>query len=82
MEAKVKEQRIKKKTQYELGVLYIQKEVGLIVLCDRNDDNLRGIVIVPGNKRNSWGQLHFIGEYRADWTNTFVKFEGKIELSQ
>ena len=51
MEAKVKEQKVKKKTQYELGVLYIQKEVGLIVLCDRNDDNLRGIVIVPGNKR-------------------------------
>ena len=75
---KVKE----KKTKYETGILYTQKTVGVVILCDRNDDQLRGMVIVPGNVRNHWGEYHFIGEYRADWVNTFTKFDGEITLIQ
>lgn len=75
---KVKE----KKTQYELGVLYTQKAAGLVVLCDRNDDFLRGIVIVAGTGCDYLGCKHFVGEYRADWANTFTKFDGEITLIQ
>jgi len=81
MIAKVKKEK-NKKTEYELGILYVQKEVGTIILCDRNSDKLRGIVIVPGHKKNLWGELHFIGEYRADWSDTFTKFDGEITLIQ
>jgi len=81
MIAKVKKEE-NKKTEYELGILYVQKEVGTIILCDRNSDKLRGIVIVPGYKKNLWGELHFIGEYRADWSDTFTKFDGEITLIQ
>lgn len=82
MIAKIKEPE-KKETQYEVGILYIQKSAGTVVLCDRNDDQLRGIVIVAGNERNSIsGKHHFIGEYRADWSNTFIKFDGEITLIQ
>jgi len=81
MIAKVKKEE-KKKTEYEVGILYVQKEVGTVILCDRNDDKLRGMVIVPGDKKNLWGERHFIGEYRADWSNTFTKFDGEITLIQ
>lgn len=81
MIAKIKKTK-EKQTQYELGILYIQKTIGTVVLCDRNDDQLRGIVIVPGNNKNCWGELHFVGEYRADWSNTFTKFDGEITLIQ
>jgi hypothetical protein len=83
MKAKIKKTE-KKQTQYEVGILYIQKTSGTVVLCDRNDDEkLRGIVIVPGNMRNYYsGETHFIGEYRADWSNTFTKFDGEITLIQ
>jgi hypothetical protein len=81
MIAKVKKEE-KKKTEYEIGILYVQKLVGTVVLCDRNDDNLRGMVIVAGDKKNLWGEFHFIGEYRADWSNTFTKFDGEITLIQ
>jgi hypothetical protein len=81
MIAKVKKEE-KKKTEYEIGILYVQKELGTVILCDRNDDRLRGMVIVPGDKKNHWGERHFIGEYRADWSNTFTKFDGEITLIQ
>ena len=81
MIAKIKKEE-KKKTEYEVGILYVQKEVGTVVLCDRNDDRLRGMVIIPGDKKNLWGELHFIGEYRSDWSNTFTKFDGEITLIQ
>jgi hypothetical protein len=81
MIAKVKKEE-KKKTEYEVGILYVQKEVGTVILCDRNDDKLRGMVIVPGDKKNLWRERHFIGEYRADWSNTFTKFDGEITLIQ
>ena len=51
-------------------------------LCDRNDDKLRAMVVVPGDIKNCWGENHFIGEYRADWSNTFTKFDGEITLIQ
>lgn len=75
---KVKE----KKTQYEIGVLYIQKTTNTVVLCDRNDNMLRGIVIVAGIGCDYIGCKHFVGEYRADWANTFTKFDGEITLIQ
>ena len=81
MIAKIKETE-KKKTQYEIGILYIQKATGTVVLCDRNDDKLRAMVVVPGDIKNCWGENHFIGEYRADWSNTFTKFDGEITLIQ
>ena len=81
MIAKIKKEE-NKKTQYEIGILYIQKTSNVVVLCDRNNDILRGIVISPGDKKNSWGESHFIGEYRADWSDTFTKFDGEIELTQ
>ena len=82
MIAKIKKTK-EKQTQYEIGILYIQKTVGTVVLCDRNADALRGIVILPGNMKNYYsGEPHFIGEYRADWSNTFTKFDGEITLIQ
>jgi hypothetical protein len=82
MIAKIKIEEKETKTQYEVGVLYTQKTVGTVVLCDRNSERLRGIVIVPGDKINCWGERHFIGEYRADWLDTFTKFDGEITLTQ
>jgi len=82
MKAKIKKTE-KKQTQYEVGVLYTQKAAGTVVLCDRNNERLRGIVIVPGDKINYYsGEPHFIGEYRADWLDTFTKFDGEITLTQ
>ena len=81
MIAKIKKKE-KEKTQYEIGILYIQKTTGTVVLCDRNADRLRAIVVVPGEKENCWGESHFIGEYRADWSDTFTKFDGEIILTQ
>jgi len=81
MIAKIKKEE-KKKTQYEIGVLYVQKSTGTVVLCDRNDDQLRAMVVVPGDIKNCWVENHFIGEYRADWSNTFTKFDGEITLIQ
>ena len=81
MIAKIKKEE-NKKNQYEIGILYIQKTSNVVVLCDRNNDRLRGIVISPGDKKNSWGEFHFIGEYRADWSDTFTKFDGEITLIQ
>lgn len=69
-------------TQYKVGVLYIQKSAGTIVLCDRNSNRLRGIVIEPGKGYSYCGVKHFIGEYRADWHDTFVEFDGEITLTQ
>lgn len=69
-------------TQYKVGVLYIQKSAGTIVLCNRNSDRLRGIVIEPGIGCGWKGDKHFIGEYRADWIDTFVEFDGEITLTQ
>jgi len=81
MIAKIKKTK-EKKTQYEVGVLYVHKLLKTVVLCDRNDDMLRGMVISTSNKQNNWGEIHFIGEYRADWANTFTKFDGEITLIQ
>lgn len=81
MIAKIKKTE-KKQNQYEIGILYIQKTSNVVVLCDRNNDRLRGIVISPGTMKNSWGESHFIGEYRADWSDTFTKFDGEITLIQ
>ena len=81
MITKIKKEK-KKQTQYKIGILYIQKTSSLVVLCDRDNDRLRGIVISPGTMKNSWGESHFIGEYRADWSDTFTKFDGEIALIQ
>jgi len=81
MIAKIKKEE-KKQTQYEIGILYVQKATSVVVLCDRNNDKLRGMVISPGDRKNCWGESHFIGEYRADWSDTFTKFDGEITLIQ
>jgi hypothetical protein len=81
MIAKIKKGK-NEKTQYEIGILYIQKSVGTVVLCDRNNDRLRGMVIIPGEIKNCWCEYHFIGEYRSDWSDTFNKFDGEIILNQ
>jgi len=86
MKAIIKEKKIKKENdlQYKVGTLYIQKTTCTVVLCDRDDDcHLRGICIIPGDgcEYGTWIS-HFIGEYRADWSNSFIKFEGEIILEE
>lgn len=86
MKSRIKEEEKtdSKSYQYEVGKLYIQKGIGVVVLCDRNHEkNLRGVCIVSGESISFPSNIiHYIGEYRADWAPTFQKFEGEIILEQ
>ena len=85
MKSRIKEKETDIKSyKYEKGVLYIQKSVGTVVLCDIDSNNvLRGMCIVPGTGKNYNGISHSIGEFRADWYHyAFEKFEGEIILEQ
>lgn len=86
MKARIKEKEKEtdnKSYQYEIGMLYIQKSAGTVILCDRNsNESLRGICIIPGIGKDYNGNTHYIGEYRADWHSSIQKFEGEIILEQ
>ena len=84
MKSRIKEKETDKNPwQYNIGMLYIQKSAGTVILCDKNcNDALRGMCIVPGIGKNYNGNSHFIGEFRADWHPSFEKFEGEIILEQ
>ena len=77
METKVKVKHdYDKKTKYEFGRLYYEPQFNTIVLCtDNSSTQLIGYVL-SGNEDKP------LGYFSTTWINSFIPFNGTIEITQ